>query len=1071
MRKRSLERQDTTAQYDEYVDGSNMPSQLDDFTSLYSSEPNNMPSTRMSSGIYLNDYGYGQVVPGNNTTTEDRQWDSGGYGSITCKILPTVPLKNSFSISENMGSPNHRGATLPPTPSYSKKSRLLPQPQTVPSVNLPPTPRMLPQMPYSTVNNSITTPAIRRSDTEYSDQDSLHSMYSYRPGAVSAMQFNEDYNYAYQSTDSLNTQSALSECGGRRKGAILPSVPNSQIYRKYAQSTLSSTVNFDIDITAQNSGLNNDDCLTLNQSNYLSGTNDHGTGFDYGMEIQSERKNKKLPSMPIAKQLPKIPIKTKSYIEESTRKKLPIVNKSRMYDDRSIYSNNYSLNDNSIPNENSYFSTNNNSEQMLDTTTSAIDAYEISDNHVNNASCYPSSNSECLPSNDFDDSLYNRYDYFGSSLTTNYDQLKDDKQLSDTAQFDYYNQYSEGNSNSDFTNTESNTASNVLTSSSHQTSSLFTTSTTSATSFMKNTISYASKISTPITTSVTNASGTSTLTTAGNIGASITSSIGMGISKTLSSMFQTKTNQPTNESILLNSKNHTINEPCIGNNATTLNTTATTTTTSNVNLPVKSNSASGTYSILPTNIPMPFNGSDEINPDELMNEVSGNIVDYNSSDYKYIYDEYSENDYIATGDIITNKNNYNNNYNEYCSSNVDINNILDSKTDNLTLVNSSDEIGNIQSPTSASIINNKNVYCDKTSSNNAYNLSDNTLTNTDTSFNLYNNGSFSYLNGASGLISMDKEPAEPTEVYTEDYEDDYYRPNQTTSPNIMQNYNQSYQTPYYNYQEDYFNEEDEYKYLEKEREEANMEDSETNEQNQIQRSNEKKTHILRAQESISDNDFFLKHLEGGVKPSYLSKQESIIEEVEPLDEQDELEEIHETTGPGHNTGITLANTLGNQSNIAATLNPNITNRPLSILAAMTTTTTAQALSTTKQPGDIVSDMIGAAVPQQSSLNSMMSAASTGNAIGGDATAMMMAAAKLATTATGQATTTKVDDVIEDVTKKKQLGSTDENSFSGVTTRKSGVTPKQRWHWAYNKIIMQLNVSIILINLTFYSIFI
>lgn len=31
--------------------------------------------------------------------------------------------------------------------------------------------------------------------------------------------------------------------------------------------------------------------------------------------------------------------------------------------------------------------------------------------------------------------------------------------------------------------------------------------------------------------------------------------------------------------------------------------------------------------------------------------------------------------------------------------------------------------------------------------------------------------------------------------------------------------------------------------------------------------------------------------------------------------------------------------------------------PLSVLAAMTTATTAQAL-TTKQPGDIVSDMIG-----------------------------------------------------------------------------------------------------------------
>lgn len=40
-------------------------------------------------------------------------------------------------------------------------------------------------------------------------------------------------------------------------------------------------------------------------------------------------------------------------------------------------------------------------------------------------------------------------------------------------------------------------------------------------------------------------------------------------------------------------------------------------------------------------------------------------------------------------------------------------------------------------------------------------------------------------------------------------------------------------------------------------------------------------------------------------------------------------------------------------------------------------------------------------------------------IGGDATGIMMAAAKLATTATGTATTNKVDDVIDDINKKKQ----------------------------------------------------
>lgn len=81
-------------------------------------------------------------------------------------------------------------------------------------------------------------------------------------------------------------------------------------------------------------------------------------------------------------------------------------------------------------------------------------------------------------------------------------------------------------------------------------------------------------------------------------------------------------------------------------------------------------------------------------------------------------------------------------------------------------------------------------------------------------------------------------------------------------------------------------------------------------------------------------------------------------------------------------------------------------------------------------------------------------------MGGDATAMMMAAAKLATTATGSATTNKVDDVIEDVNKKKQsIRSDNEDQLNiGAAARKSEITAKQRWNWAYNKIIMQLNVS-------------
>lgn len=331
---------------------------------------------------------------------------------------------------------------------------------------------------------------------------------------------------------------------------------------------------------------------------------------------------------------------------------------------------------------------------------------------------------------------------------------------------------------------------------------------------------------------------------------------------------------------------------------------------------------------------------------------------------------------------------------------------------------------------------------------------------TNSTYSVYGDGSFDYINGTSELNKLDKiVPIDPNDVYTEDYEEDYLRKDKQSASALMHSYNQTiYQPPFYTYQEDCFNEEDEYKYLEKEREEANL--GVTDVLDQSQNAIEKKQHMLRAQESISDSEFFLQHLEGGVKPhiGHLNKQGSIIEETELSDDQDDYEEKPEvakaTTSPATITTNVTMSTMSSAA-AAAAVTSSITSRPLSFLAAMTTTTTAQAVST-KQPGDIVNDMIGAAVPPPSSLNSMLAGA-TATATGGDATAMMMAAAKLATTATGPATTNKVDDVIEDVTKKKQLGSIDETAAT-TTVRKSGVTPRQRWHWAYNKLIMQMNVS-------------
>lgn len=1077
IRKRSLERQDTMAQYDDYIESDCVKPRIDDVTSLYtSSAANDIFVNTLKSG----NSEYSHIVPGGDILSEDRQWDSGGYEIPTSNLLPSDPITNSFSLSESIaGGSQYRGAVLPPTPSY-KKTRLLPQPQSTPTKMLSATPRMLPQMPPIHSNNQICTPSIRRTDTEYSDQDS--STYSYRPGAVSAMQYNEDYNYAYQSTDSLNT-SALSECGGRRKGAALPSVPNSQNYKKCAQiSSQHSTICFDMDNTDQHNFCNADN-IPISRSYYANGDNIYDKSDSYSSS-PIERKSKRLPDTPQMKQLPQIPTTHKSnnkLFTDRTRKRLPVVNKANMSKATDLldhsYSSNYSAYGDGpfastidtisgINLETSNFSSNNNSEQTYDVA-STIDALGTHSDSLINNSCYTDHNNDYSASDRYeDDSFYPNNSYYGTNSSITYNMTTSSQNtpvynqstLVPLSRDSYADDYTDYTSKLPYDDMNGDARTSHL-----NTTSMFTTNQASAsmsmastTSFMKSSLGYAAKIATSTASATPSAAaGHSTLAAAGNIGASITSSIGIGISKTLSSMFQSKAAPSTSNSTGLDTNDHSATNSIYHSSLKTTTTNIIDKTVPSITNVTKNSILGCTAATIITTNLTTLNNPD----DEIMNEVSGNIVDYNSGDYKYIYDEYSENDYIATGDIITsNKNSYNNNYTDYCTSDADINSILDSETTHLNNLNNFEGLNNTLTTTSsASILNNKNI-CDKTTSNNVYNLINSNvqqkaLMSTDPAYSIYNDGSYNYLNGTSELGLIGKGTIDPSEVYTEDYEDEYARPEQTTSSAIIHNYNQSYQTPYYNYQDDYFNEEDEYKYLEKEREEEQNMDNNEN-VDQIHQSVEKKQHMLRAQESISDSDFFLQHLEGGVKPhlSYLNKQESIIEEVEPTDDQDEYEEtikiVKTTSLP---TGTTNSSTI---SSMGSAVTSNMTSRPLSLLAAMTTTTTAQAVSTNK-PGDIVNDMIGAAVPTPSSLNSMMNAAASSGS--GDATAMMMAAAKLATTATGPATTTKVDDVIEDVTKKKHLGSIDETA-AVTTTRKSGVTPRQRWHWAYNKLILQLNVS-------------
>lgn len=98
--------------------------------------------------------------------SEDRQWDSGGRGTSVNKMLPKVPIKHSYSISDEIY--DRDGIPLPSTPpNSSKKTRLLPQPQSKYAGTYGTPARMLPAMPIK--SGKFRSP-LRRSDTEYSDQ-------------------------------------------------------------------------------------------------------------------------------------------------------------------------------------------------------------------------------------------------------------------------------------------------------------------------------------------------------------------------------------------------------------------------------------------------------------------------------------------------------------------------------------------------------------------------------------------------------------------------------------------------------------------------------------------------------------------------------------------------------------------------------------------------------------------------------------------------------------------------------------------------------------------------------------
>ncbi|XP_018570699.1 protein unc-13 homolog B [Anoplophora glabripennis] len=136
--------------------------------------------------------------------------------------MPRIPTKRSASRQSSLNEPelfegyrtpensSHRGASLPPTP--TKNTKLLARLTTLstPFNSLPPTPgRQLPRpnLNRSNARTKRNNLMKRTSSADYADNLDSYDNYYMRPGAISAREnYNEDYNYAYQSIDNLQAQ-------------------------------------------------------------------------------------------------------------------------------------------------------------------------------------------------------------------------------------------------------------------------------------------------------------------------------------------------------------------------------------------------------------------------------------------------------------------------------------------------------------------------------------------------------------------------------------------------------------------------------------------------------------------------------------------------------------------------------------------------------------------------------------------------------------------------------------------------------------------------------------------------
>lgn len=1104
--------------------------------------------------MYSTSEGYYEAS--NDAMSEDRQWDSSGRGTSMNKTLPKIPIKHSSSVSDDI---YHRdgmlsaggmvgGLLLPPTPLATlaalasggpKKSRQLPQPQrnTVKALHtsLPTTPRMLPPMPLrQKAQRQSAALLLKRSDTEYSDQESLHSAYSYRPGAVSAINYNEDYNYAYQSTDSLNqsfSETGMRESSGnRRKGAALPTPPTisnkSKIPRigvsTYQMSSLETDVSYphrlpivptgyaftnpnktdlsmyddsvDVPDDYYSGGLNGSSCYddqpldaSLNDEYYDDEDEyDHCTVIvdeyaDDPLQPPPARKSKRLPMPTKSSRLPPIPsgktmpasaaYATSSYDDQ--------------YDDYENDSGGYMY--------------------SVTTATTSITATTTSSDYSVKVSSYDSS-------------------HYGQPVSDSYGSAYGGSGINGGigSSVDYYN-------------------SNALTSTTHQQISNTTTITTPSSVLNSLNNKYSAYVggyggASTAHPSVTTTTTSVTVTTASPqiLSGGITT-----LTKTLSSIFASKP-APAAAKPTLASQRNQFQQNQFRTAMAQPKPSATAKPTDlynnyNCDEEYYSNISAISTITTPPIVTAPHGG--ESGADGGLNSTTSTTtsatiihsVDYSSDDYKYNYDDYSysENDYIATGDITNVKNHYNNNYADYGGGGDDagggggehhpaqqqIDNISYSFCDNSSnnsvptnnkTVRSNDKTGHHvldQSGTGNVVSTQQQQQHQQQAANslNSIGISSNRSSLVYTTTSLYTNGDHGDMGGSSGTITTAVTTAsdsitpaqqgykssgksnqlmkqDPTEMYDDEDEDDYMRdgyggtaventstiPVTSMSEQPLTSIGSEYYTtnpPYYNYQEDYFNEEDEYKYLEKEREEEaecdEYEDEELEEEEELeddeatldaqlrsgrrpydQPSNEtipttiattvpslskKPGSCLAAQESIDDNEFFMKHSKNILT---LSKQHgSIREEDEPP--SDLLTPIAE-----YGAAVTTTTSVSSTTTGLGTAAPSL------LLATTTATTTSSII------GGITATTAAAAMAAATTtMNHIADIGGTG--VGADLD-MDIEIKKKPTT------------LLDELT--SGIGVVNGVAMSGGGMRKTEITAKQRWNWAYNKIIMQLNVS-------------